>query len=182
MCHRAYTEEGARVMIEIYDDRVSIVSPGSVPKGITKENFGKRSIARNPIIADLLRRSHYIEKIGTGIRRMQELMENAGLKGPEFRYDEFFEVTFFRPSYYDKDYGTYDLSKNKVYKKQERLSKLQNKMLKLIIANSNITQTEMAKELNVSRQSIATNMGKMKKNNIIERVGSNKQGYWKIIE
>ena len=54
-------------MVEIYDDRVSIVSPGGVPKGITKENFGKRSIARNPIIADLLRRAHYIEKAGTGI-------------------------------------------------------------------------------------------------------------------
>ena len=26
-------------MVEIYDDRVSIVSPGGVPKGITKENF-----------------------------------------------------------------------------------------------------------------------------------------------
>ena len=24
-------------MVEIYDDRVSIVSPGGVPKGITKE-------------------------------------------------------------------------------------------------------------------------------------------------
>ena len=67
-------------MVEIYDDRVSIVSPGGVPKGITKENFGKRSIARNPIIADLLRRAHYIEKAGTGIGRMRELMEDAGLK------------------------------------------------------------------------------------------------------
>ena len=54
-------------MIEIYDDKISIVSPGGVPKGITKENFGKRSIARNPIIADLLRRTHYTEKAGTGI-------------------------------------------------------------------------------------------------------------------
>ena len=67
-------------MIEIYDDKVSIVSPGGVPKGITAENFGKRSIARNPIIADLLRRTHYIEKSGTGIGRMKEFMKKAGLK------------------------------------------------------------------------------------------------------
>ena len=31
-------------MIEIYDDRVSIVSPGGVPKGITKENFEERKL------------------------------------------------------------------------------------------------------------------------------------------
>ena len=34
-------------MVEIYDDRVSIVSPGGVPKGITKENFGKRNKNKN---------------------------------------------------------------------------------------------------------------------------------------
>ena len=113
ICHRLYTEEGARVMIEIYDDRVSIVSPGGIPKGITQENFGKRSIARNPVIADLLRRTHYIEKAGTGIGRMKELMDKAGLREPQFKYDDFFEVNFLRPSYYDKDYGTYDLSKKK---------------------------------------------------------------------
>ena len=110
-------------MIEINDDRDSIVSPGGVTKGITDENFGKRSIARNPIIADLLRRTHYIEKAGTGIGRMKELMKNAGLKEPEFKYDDFFEVTFLRPSYYDKNYGTYDLSQNKMNDKQEKLSK-----------------------------------------------------------
>ena len=85
-------------MIEIYDDKISIVSPGGVPKGITKENFGKRSIARNPIIADLLRRTHYIEKAGTGIGRMRELMKDAGLKEPIFQSDNFFEVDFLRPS------------------------------------------------------------------------------------
>ena len=75
-------------------------------KGITKENFGKRSIARNPIIADLLRRTHYIEKAGTGIGRMRELMKDAGLKEPIFQSDNFFEVDFLRPSYYDKNYAT----------------------------------------------------------------------------
>ena len=94
-------------MVEIYDDKVSIVSPGSVPKGITKENFGKISVARNPIIADLLRRTHYIERIGTGIGRMRELMKSAGLKEPEFDYDNyFFDANFQRPSYYDENYGT----------------------------------------------------------------------------
>ena len=117
-------------MVEIYDDRVSIVSPGGVPKGITKENFGKRSIARNPIIADLLRRAHYIEKAGTGIGRMKELMEDSGLKEPEFKYDDFFEASFFRPSYYDKNYGTYDLS-NKNQKKFNNNDKYNELNIKL---------------------------------------------------
>lgn len=171
-------------MVEIYDDRVSIVSPGGVPKGITKENFGKRSIARNPIIADLLRRAHYIEKAGTGIGRMKELMEDSGLKEPEFKYDDFFEASFFRPSYYDKNYGTYDLS-NKNQKKfnnnELSLSKIQQEIINIIIEQPNITQSDIANKLKVSRQSIATNIKELKNSNVIERVGANKKGYWKIL-
>ena len=171
-------------MVEIYDDRISIVSPGGVPKGITKENFGKRSIARNPIIADLLRRAHYIEKAGTGIGRMRELMKDAGLKEPEFQYDEFFESNFLRPSYYDKNYGTYDLSNknpNKVNNYKIPLSKLQQEIVNIILEKPNVTQTDIAKKIKVSRQSIATNIKELKENAVIERVGSNKKGYWKIL-
>ena len=184
ICHRQYFEEGARVMIEIYDDRISIVSPGGVPKGITKENFGKRSIARNPIIADLLRRTHYIEKAGTGIGRMKKLMNDAGLKEPEFQYDDFFETIFLRPSYYDKNYGTYDLSNktlNQVNNYIFPLTKLQQEIVNILLEKSNLTQADIAKKLKVSRQSIATNIKELKKNNVIERVGSNKKGYWKIL-
>ena len=45
-CHRLYSEKGARVMVEVYDDRVEITNPGGACKGITEKNFGKISIAR----------------------------------------------------------------------------------------------------------------------------------------
>ena len=171
-------------MVEIYDDKVSIVSPGGVPKGITRENFGKRSIARNPIIADLLRRTHYIEKAGTGIGRMRELMQEAGLKEPKFQYDEFFEASFLRPSYYDKNYGTYDLSnknQNKEINYKIPLSKIQQEILNIIIEKPNVTQSDIAKKLEISRQSVATNIKELKDSNVIERIGANKKGYWKIL-
>ena len=169
-------------MVEIYDDRISIVSPGGVPKGITKENFGKRSVARNPIIADLLRRTHYIEKAGTGIGRMKELMRNAGLKEPEFKYDEFFEVTFLRPSYYDKNYGTYDLANKKEPNNYEnQLSDIQKEIINIVIENPIITQSDIAEKLKMSRQSVSINIRELKDKNILERVGSNKKGFWKIL-
>jgi len=48
-------------MVEIFDNRVEIVSPGGVCRGITKENFGTISITRNSNIASLLHRIKYIE-------------------------------------------------------------------------------------------------------------------------
>ena len=65
--------------MEIFDDRVEITSPGGLPKGLKTEDFGSASLLRNPNIANLMQRIDYIEKMGTGISRMQKLLKEAGL-------------------------------------------------------------------------------------------------------
>ena len=96
VCHRDYFEKGARVMVEIFDDRVDIVSPGGACKGVTRENLGSVSISRNPIIASMLFRIHYIEQMGTGIGRMRKATRESGVSEPEFDLSHFFKVTFKR--------------------------------------------------------------------------------------
>jgi ATP-dependent DNA helicase RecG len=96
VCHRDYFEKGARVMVEIYDDRVEIVSPGGACKGITRENFGTISITRNSILASMFYRIGYIEQMGTGIMRMKNAAREAELAAPEFELANFFKVTFKR--------------------------------------------------------------------------------------
>ncbi|MDR0948723.1 MAG: putative DNA binding domain-containing protein [Lachnospiraceae bacterium] len=99
VCHRDYFELGARVMVEIFDDRVDITSPGGVPKGITKDNFGKVSITRNSVIASMLYRIDYIEQMGTGIARMKLAAKEANIAEPEFDLEDFFKVTFTRTKF-----------------------------------------------------------------------------------
>ena len=96
VCHRDYFEKGARVMVEIYDDRVDIVSPGGVCKGITPENFGTISITRNSVLASMFYRIGYIEQMGTGIMRMKNATREAKVAEPEFEFSGFFKVTFKR--------------------------------------------------------------------------------------
>jgi ATP-dependent DNA helicase RecG len=97
VCHRDYFERGANVMIEIFDDRVEISNPGGLPRGLKPEEFGTRSVTRNPNIVSLLHRLGLIEKMGTGITRMRNWMAEAGLKPPAFSFTSFFTVTFLRP-------------------------------------------------------------------------------------
>jgi len=96
-CHRNYFEHGARIMVEIYDDRVDIVSPGGVCKGITPENFGTVSITRNPLVLNMFYRIDYIEQMGTGIMRMRNATKEANVAEPVFELNNFFRVTFKRP-------------------------------------------------------------------------------------
>jgi len=83
-------------MVEVYSDRVDIVSPGGVCKGINRDNFGKISISRNPNIASMLLRIGYIEQMGTGIMRMKAAAKEAKVAEPEFELDNFFRVSFKR--------------------------------------------------------------------------------------
>lgn len=95
--HRNYFERGANVMVEIFDDRIEITNPGGLVKGLRPEDFGKRSVLRNPNLANLLREVKYIEKMGTGISKIRTLMAEAGLSPVEFEFDTFFTATFKRP-------------------------------------------------------------------------------------
>ncbi len=82
--HREYMIE-SDIRVEIFDDRVEIISPGGLPIGITEEEYidGRVSIPRNRIIADIFLRLGIIERLATGIRRIREYYKNSGVN-PEF--------------------------------------------------------------------------------------------------
>jgi len=92
--HRDYFEAGANVFVEIYDDRIEISNPGGLPKGLSREELGTRSVRRNPLIADLLHRIALFEKAGTGIRRMIEDARKHKCPDPKFTVNGFFTATF----------------------------------------------------------------------------------------
>jgi len=93
--HRDWFIEGANDFIEIYSDRIEVSSPGGLPKGMLLEDLGRKSVRRNPLIADLLHRIAFIEKAGTGIRRMREGARESGYPEPEFSAGSFFSAVFF---------------------------------------------------------------------------------------
>ncbi len=64
----------------------------------------------------------------------------------------------------------------------EQQETTQEKMLNLIKKNPSITQLEMAKALELTRDGISYNIKALKEKRIIERVGSTKNGYWKILK
>jgi len=65
-----------------------------LPKGLSKEELGTRSVRRNPLIADLLHQIALIEKAGIGIRRMIEDARRYKCPEPKFTVNGFFTTTF----------------------------------------------------------------------------------------
>jgi len=85
--HRDYTSSG-HVQVRIFDDRLEVWNPGSLPFDVTIESlYGMHpSRPRNRKLAEAFHRAGLIEQWGTGTLRIVRACEEHGLPRPEFRY------------------------------------------------------------------------------------------------
>lgn len=58
-------------------------------------DLGRKSIRRNALIADLLHRITFIEKAGTGIKRMRDEVHDQHCPAPIFEENGFFTAIFY---------------------------------------------------------------------------------------
>ena len=102
LIHRDYIMLGSEIHIDMFDDRLEIVSPGGMFGGGTIQEYDVyniRSMRRNPVIADLFHRMKYMERRGSGLKKI--ISETEILPGykaefkPEFSSTAMdFKVTF----------------------------------------------------------------------------------------
>jgi len=99
LIHRDYINQGRDIKVGVYDDIVNIVSPGSYPNSINKEDIESgRSDARNRVIANVFKELGLIEQWGSGIARIKKSCLDIGLKEPKIvEMNDFVDVEFYRP-------------------------------------------------------------------------------------
>ncbi len=170
LAHRDYYDKGGRISIEVFNDRIEISNPGGLISGIPKNEFGKRSLSRNPLIFGLFERIRMVEQVGSGIARMRNLMLEADLTEPEFNTEGIFTVTFRRPFDFYKwvDKWVETLTTNRVA------------IVKAIYENSKISKRSLAEKIGLSTTAIDNNLEILKSLGLIERVGGAKGGHWEI--
>jgi predicted HTH transcriptional regulator len=107
LIHRDYLDMGSEVHIDIYDDRLEIYSPGGMYDGSVVQNLDTDRIPsrrRNPIIADIFNRMNYMERRGSGFKKIKgDYRKEANYKEnlePKFYSDSnSFWVTLFNLNY-----------------------------------------------------------------------------------
>ena len=100
LCHRQYEKENLTIAIAIYDDRVEISNPGVLPPQITPETIKMPhdSYPYNPVIAEFLFRTTFLENWGSGAHRIIEACKAQNLEEPMWAVSGgFVIVTFKRP-------------------------------------------------------------------------------------
>ena len=86
--HRIW-DINSNIKIVMSNDKIEIISPGSLPQGISENEYmkGYISILRNPIISNIFYRLRIIEKFGTGVMRIKYEYRESFTK-PIFEIDE----------------------------------------------------------------------------------------------
>jgi ATP-dependent DNA helicase RecG len=97
VAHRDYTSTGS-VQVMLFADRLEVWNPGALPPSLTldmlREPHG--SVPGNPLLAEPLYLTQYIERMGTGTGDMIRRCREAGLPEPEFSMSDGFVITIRR--------------------------------------------------------------------------------------
>ena len=97
VAHRDYTGNGS-VQVMLFRNRLEVWNPGQLPYGLTVSKLLEphKSLPANPLIADPLFWTGYVDKVGTGTEDIVNLCKEKGLKEPEYHQEEDFRVVIWR--------------------------------------------------------------------------------------
>jgi ATP-dependent DNA helicase RecG len=205
LIHRDYLIE-ASVRMLVFDDRVELISPGSLPNHLTVEKIrAGNSVIRNPILASFTAKGLLPYRgLGTGVRRaLQECPALQFAHDPEAEtftatipltvsdetVDEPVETESGTVESQNEPVevgnGTVDRENETVKPENEtvdqELTSLQFQLMNLIHENPAITYPQMEEATGKGRATVWRHLNTLREKNLLRRVGSDRHGHWEVL-
>jgi ATP-dependent DNA helicase RecG len=168
--HRDY-HSNASVEVRLFSDRLEVWNPGRLPGTLTLEDLrhDHASVPNNPMIAESLYLTRYIEKAGSGTQRMIELCLAAGLPEPQFEQRSgSFVLTLWRGWLTDQALAELDLNDR------------QRKAVAHIKQSGRIANTEYQQITGAGRKTAARDLDDLVDKHILKRVGEKRGSHYII--
>ncbi|MDR1111960.1 MAG: putative DNA binding domain-containing protein [Deltaproteobacteria bacterium] len=188
--HRNYMIQGSEIHIDMYDDRLEIVSPGGMPDGKRIQDLNiddVPSIRRNPVICDIFSRLRLMERRGSGLRKIIDEYSSEDAV-PVFRSTEQSFVVTLKNLNYGRvlmspgvDPGV-DVGVDPGVDPGVDVGKENNvgKILNAIFTEPKATQKKISEMTGLSTRTISRVIKELRDTGAIGRVGSDRSGYWEI--
>lgn len=184
LIHRDYTELGSEIHVDIYDDRMEVYSPGSMFDGRPVQEHDIMEVPsrrRNPILADIFNRLEYMERRGSGFKKIisdyASFDEYTNGLRPKFHSDH---ASFFI-TLWNLNYCIGNVTDN-VTDVTDNVTDRQREILMLIENNANISVNEIADKFALNRRTILRDLKRLQNIGLLNRIGPEKNGYWEVVK
>ncbi len=184
--------DGNAPMITVYSNRIEILSRGTLAPSQTIEGFYKgESIPVNQKLSDIFLQLHISERSGRGVPKITEVYgrsaiefrENSIVVNIPFRYIEQDALQKSRAHSVENDTGIQKAPVMRGTKDNDEFLNVPARRIVMEIRNNaNVTQPQLAVKLGLGKTTIQKYIAALKRHGYIERVGSNKNGYWKVLK
>lgn len=172
---------GNEPMITVFSDRIEILSRGSLAPEQTMEGFfAGESIPVNKKLSEIFLQLHISEKTGRGVPR---ITQSYGKKAYEFRENSIIvKIPFNWINVMEDHVGNKRGKKEGNKSEYSMLNETQTGILTEIRNNPNITKIRIGDNLSIGKTTVDRGITALKKMGYIERIGSNKTGYWEVLK
>ncbi len=177
VCHKQY-ESCIPVQVSVYEDRLYVANIDVLPETWTINNLLGKHESRpyNPNLATVLYYAGFIESWGRGIEKIRTSCRADGLPEPEFTvHPGDIMIKFTAPK--DRVVKVNDNLNDNL---NGQLSEREREIVRLLIEDPGYTVSQLSLMMHVSRTTIVNYLRTMKNKHIIERVGSDRKGYWRM--
>jgi len=162
----------------IHPGFISFYSPGEYASDYTPSEYVKKNVPsslRNATISKLLYLNKSIEKFGSGFKRIDSLCKDAGLKYSFDFLKNGFLFKVYRKNLPGPENVTVDVTRNVTLNKSEQL------VLDILQIHPEYTRADLAASISKTTRTVQRILNSLRDKKVIERVGSDKTGYWKIL-
>ena len=181
--HRDYTVMGGEVHLDIYDDRLTVTSPGGMYNGMLIQNLDIANVSserRNPVLANVMAQLDYMEKRGSGLTRICN--ETKALDGYKEELKPMFESS--HAQFQTIIYASVNISNvgdNVGDMSETKLNERQYRIINLIRQTPSITAKQMSEILSVSSRTVERDIAILKKYKKLTRDGDDNDGVWVVL-
>ena len=185
--HRDYTIMGSEVHIDIFDDRLTITSPGGMYNGTFIQDMDIAEVSsdrRNPVLANVMSQLDYMEKRGSGLTRIY--IETQSLKGfceerkPEFKSTPTQFMTTIYSTMMPNNVGD-DVGDDVGDLLTSKLTDRQREIISILKKHPTSTAKQMSETLSVSQRTIERDLSALKELHLLEHEGKDNDGRWVIL-
>jgi predicted HTH transcriptional regulator len=172
IAHRDYYSN-ASVEVRLFSDRLEVWNPGKLPDTLTLDSlrYDHPSIPRNPLVAEALYLTRYIERVGSGTQTMIELCKDVELPEPQFEHrDGFFVVTLWR------DWLTATVVA------QLNLNDRQRQAVLIAKTSERLSNLDYQKAFSVSKPTASRDLEDMVRKGVLEKIGTTGKGTYYILD